>query len=267
MALVTLRQGSKAGFMVLLWVMLPALVFGYLGHPWMVLFDAFAGGFVLWLLASVLRSTESWVRVAQVGIALGVVLIALLHVFHPDIAQWWLTTLTREYHQQLLAFQHDGSVSQANELGKLFKAFQASGLLVYTAKMSTGFSVNMALSSVVVNLMLARWWQALLFNPGGFRRELFAFQVPYSLMFSLMLCGVGLWMKVHFAWDIMPVLSLVFLFAGLLLLHKGAQKIRYPWLLLVSGYVGVFVLLPYSLLALVLMGLGDTLKQTIMRSK
>ncbi|MEZ5581549.1 MAG: hypothetical protein R3F37_01040 [Candidatus Competibacteraceae bacterium] len=44
-------------------------------------------------------------------------------------------------------------------------------LLDYLAPMVVGLIFANGLASLLCGLLLGRWWQALLFNPGGFSRE------------------------------------------------------------------------------------------------
>src|SRR5690606_3653113 len=143
---------------LLLWAALPAL--GW----WMVRQDP-QGMIVLvmaWSMAAVLRSTVSWVYTLFGGVAVATVVSFLLPVLVPEVQE----QLTQAFADAYRSISPD-MVEQLGDrldavLGSLVAgAFAASHLLL-----------------TILSLMLARWWQSVLFSPGGCRQEVRELRLP-----------------------------------------------------------------------------------------
>ncbi|GAB3112101.1 hypothetical protein G8770_12105 [Aestuariicella hydrocarbonica] len=153
-ALVTLRRGPFDGLMVLLWAVLPALVTFVISDmgPLMPVVTI-AGLLATMAFALLLRSSSSW----------GSTLMGL--VAFSALAALSLTQLIP-----------DPVAGMTEALGKMLEQMQAQapdGTTIVTP--SETFVVGliayvMAVSSFM-SLLLARWWQALLYNPGGLQQE------------------------------------------------------------------------------------------------
>jgi len=78
--------------------------------------------------------------------------------------------------------------------------------------------------SVTLCLLLARWWQSLLYNPGGFKVEFQAFRLPSALTVVLLLAAAGLFALGVDYWFWALILALPFIFAGFGLVHAIAAK-------------------------------------------
>jgi len=81
-------------------------------------------------------------------------------------------------------------------------------------------------------VMLARWWQALLFNPGGFQQEFHQFRLQPSVAVALMALFVlsSFGITVLSGWTMYFVMPLFF--AGVALVHGlvGIKKLSRLWL-------------------------------------
>ena len=166
--LVTLSKGVKQGLNVFLWALLPAFAWWVqLGDPGTLLVLIFA-----WVMAVVLHQTVSWEKMLVAGSLTAVIAGGLMPVLLPDVVQQ-LTGMVKELYSQI----DPEMVKQlSGELEPMFASLMVGSLS------ATYFS--MALGAV----MLARSWQATLYNPGGFRQEFHDFKL--SPAFSL--CAVGL---------------------------------------------------------------------------
>src|SRR5690606_4991942 len=102
---------------------------------------------------------------------------------------------------------------------------------------------------VLVSLMLARYWQAGLYNPGGFRQEFHQLRLPP-------LASIGLLALVVLApqWPALamlsPVASVPLLLAGLALLRGvvGARNLGKGWLIGLYVLLVLFVRFAYPLI-------------------
>jgi hypothetical protein len=125
-----------------------------------------------------------------------------------------------------------------------------------------GFLMMLLGLSLVLTILLARWWQSLLYNPGGFRAEFHALLVPKSLaiavtalaalVFSGTVAKDSIWV------DIFLISIMVYLVQGLAVIHGivGGRGLSKWWLAPV--YVGLFFVPPHVILGLVMVGLVDS---------
>ena len=107
--------------------------------------------------------------------------------------------------------------------------------------------------TVVCGLFVARWWQALLFNPGGFREEFHGFRLDQRvalILFAIVVAGVAL-PREYTPW--MELLSLPLLIAGVALVHSSVALMNWGGHWLGLMYFGLFFIGPTGT---VLVGLG-----------
>ena len=202
-ALVTLRRGVGSGAWLLFWALLPAValawVYGDSGPLSLLLGTA--------VLAATLRSTVSLSLAVLVSVPVGVFMgLAALTLGGDYLAQM------AELFGQFLASMEQ-RLSQGGEQVALQRPTvgQIAGLLgAGTASMS------------VCCLLLARYWQAALYNPGGFGREFRELYYPAAMATALVLAGlvlssVGSGLQ---TWAMICFVPLTF--AGLALVHSWA---------------------------------------------
>ena len=107
-------------------------------------------------------------------------------------------------------------------------------------------------------MMIARWWQSLIYNPGGFQEEFHKFTIESKttvVLVGLMLLGMLLPKESAF-WMTLPTIPL--LFSGIALIHFSVKHFQLGGHWLVLSYLSP--LLFGALVALLLMGLaiGDS---------
>jgi hypothetical protein len=197
--LVTLRRGARDGLVVLLWASLPALVLAWLGQ--VLPLAALA---VTALLAWMLRITASWPWTLCAAALLGLVLSAGLSIGGAGFLA---------ENQKVLAALAEGMQRDAPELAT------ALGIRALSATEVAGvFGVRQCLSWVIC-LLLARWWQAQLYNPGGLRLEMHALRLSGAQVTGLLIAAVLLYQlgPGFQLWIAMPLIPL--LVAGIGLVH------------------------------------------------
>ncbi len=159
-ALVTLRHGPQAGLQLSLMATVAVAV---LMLP-LQLPPQFSGALLLvlwlpvWALAMSLRRTASQARSIVLAALFGVMVVLGLYLALDNPVQWWL-----EFLRQLMAPVLE-QVPEA-ELPEV-----EANMADLAARMN-GMMAAALMASLLGCLLLGRWWQALLFNPGGFGEE------------------------------------------------------------------------------------------------
>ena len=147
--LMSLRKGLSEGVLVTLWALLPLLLAYYTSNinP-VVILSSIVALVVMPAAAEVLKVSILWRHtLVFVSVISGVLAILLSMVFAAEVT----------------------STQQA--LASLFVETQQSPLFVPDTLFLQGLIGYIVALQVVLSLLLARWWQALLYNPGGFQAE------------------------------------------------------------------------------------------------
>jgi len=245
LAFVTLRKGAKEGGILLLWVVLPSIVFAILSYPQLWIYNVVGGSLVTYLLAVILRQTNGWAIVLQAAMILGIVGVAIVYLVIPDIGAMWVKQLTSYVLVLKQQFNLDMSATQLQQNVQLF------------SKIATGVQAALILIGDIVNLFFARWVQSTMYNPGQLKPELFNIRLGTIAASLLAVTALAAISGVDFAIDCLPVVVLPYVFAGLSLLHNIAAIIKKPkaWL---AGFYGLWILFfPYVTILLVGLVLAD----------
>ncbi|MCP1643390.1 hypothetical protein J2T41_003012 [Pseudomonas citronellolis] len=217
-SLVLLRRGAGDAIGILAWALLPALAWWYLGDPTVTL--VMLGSAVL---AQVLRSSMSWNRVMLASVVLGVFFVLLLSTVSAGLVAG-LAEAFGKVLPQVLSEAKLSADQQAELQAGLVPAI--TGLL----------AASLQLISLLC-LMLARYWQAALYNPQGFGREFRALRLapPVAIALLLGVLVVPL-LGPQFA-VVAPLCAVPLLLAGLALGHGLVALKRLPgfWLVLLYG--------------------------------
>lgn len=108
--------------------------------------------------------------------------------------------------------------------------------------------------TAISSLLLARWWQALLYNPGGFRTEFHGLRMNRGAAAILMvgLCTCYILSRDYFTWG--NLLGLPLLLTGIALVHHTVAFAQLGSHWLVVFYMGLVLMV--GPLSTVLVGLG-----------
>ncbi len=217
-SLVLLRRGASDAIGILAWALLPALAWWYLGDPTVTLVMLGSAA-----LAQVLRTSMSWNRVMLASVVLGVFFVLLLSTVSAGLVAG-LAEAFGKVLPQVLSEAKLSADQQAELQAGLVPAI--TGLL----------AASLQLISLLC-LMLARYWQAALYNPQGFGREFRALRLapPVAIALLLGVLVVPL-LGPQFA-VVAPLCTVPLLLAGLALGHGLVALKRLPgfWLVLLYG--------------------------------
>ncbi len=247
--LVTLRHGMREGLLV------GGLAVIVAGMPALLLQGSATqvAGFLLvlwlpvWILATLLRSSRSLGLTLQAGLGFGLLLVLMLHLQLGDPQQHW-----REMLQPL---------GEALVEGELFDSVQRDAFVELLSGWMTGIMAAGYYLQLLMALLLARAWQAQLYNPGGFRKEFRelrssrALSVLAALLLALAMLQGG--ESPGYVRDLSLLLGSLFLLQGLAVAHGvvAAGGMHVAWL--VALYVLLFVAMPHAAMLIALAGVVD----------
>ena len=246
-ALVTLRLGAKQGLLVALPVTVGlALIITVLQGNTLV---GLASGLVSWLpiiaLGAILERTVSWTQALQYLFAILAILIIAFHLILGNPATLW--------EQWLTALVNYLPLENTEQTLQLTQAMKIS------APYMTGVLAALLGVHWITSLMLGRYWQAQLYNPGGFQVELHRMRISKPLaMLMMVLVGLRLLTESALLSDLILVGLAVFLFAGLSLVHYSVYhlKLGIGWLIVLYLLLIVFTV-PVSVI-LATLGIIDS---------
>ncbi len=240
-SLVLLRKGLAQSANIIVWALVPSVIWAFYGDPYVLL--VVAGSLVM---AHVLRETTSWLRVLLTSLLVGLASAWVLSVvFAGSIAQ--LTQMLQDSMPKVFddAWQQLDGEAQAR-------------LLELLPPVLTGLMAAVAQALALAALVLARYWQAMLYNPGGFGREFRAIRLPAAIA-ALLVMGMLLAPRLHVqAGAIMPLCAVPLGVAGVALVHGVVARYRMGRLPLVGFYVGMFLFVQLLYPLLIILALADS---------
>ncbi len=247
-ALVTLRMGLQEGLLLTLAAL---LVIGGVGWP-LLSPEPFNAAFVAILLPSVLVMAVSLRRTARparsVILATLMVTAAVLtfHLGTDDVVGWWYAKLQEsvsEFLPQLAETERLQLMESLKNIAPMMTAGAAAALSI----------------SLIASLMLGRWWQAVLYNPGGFGEEFGRFSLgkAAALVLVLSIALLPLTELKLLYQDIFVVLLVPFAVQGLAIVHVLVRQrlANSGWL--VALYVLLIVAMGQMILLLAFIGAMD----------
>lgn len=247
-ALVTLRRGAAEGALLAVLAgssagALAGLLLG-LGAMWPMVSVLLACWTPLWILAWLLRATVSLSVTLRAVALLGLLGVGGFYLVLGDPAVWWNQAL--DGLRQGLTALPSGERATLEQLLDLLRSW---------APLLPGQAVSAALLFVLAGLLLGRWWQALLFNPGGFRPEFHQLCLgrPLALL-ALVLFGAAVLSGWPVLSNLVLVLGTLYSVQGIAVTHALVFKLRLSpaWLLLL--YLFLVPLLSQLVMAL---GIAD----------
>ncbi len=236
-ALVLLRRGPQEGLLVMAWVLLAALV------QWVWKDDIGPAVILIGTTAAawVLRTTVSWPYTLLTVALAGVLLAIGLHTVGSDYVERLYAAI------ELVSIQFKQQVTP--EQAALYH-------LPPEAQLSEFMSI-LATWAMLVAIIVARWWQAKLYNPGGFREEFHSLRIPPRIAMGLVLAMVVTVFATS-AFYLAEPLSVPLLVAGFALVHGWVGLKGWGRAPLVAMYVAWVFLGTLSTLALILAALFDS---------
>ncbi len=241
-ALVTLRLGWQHGLTVIVLSMIAVGTMQQLVSPIMggtalgMLFTA-ALWLPVWATAQSLRRTMMPGRSVMLAALFGVMVVLGFSLGTEEPVAWWQQTMSRAMApalEELPQAEHEQIQAGIGEL----------------ALIMTGTSAMLLSLSLIISLFIGRWWQAMLYNPGGFGDEFRELRLGKgaSMLLLLLLVAAGFSGNGFMIHNLPVVVFLPFLLQGLSVVHAlvKQRKAHAGWI--VGTYALLFVTGPMALL-------------------
>lgn len=241
-SLVLLRRGLNDALGIVAWALLPTLLWWHFGEPrpLLVLFGTL-------VLALVLRASVSWTRVLLASVLLGVLYGVIIDAVFGETVKRNAAELLELMPQMLGEAYQQMSADEQARVGNLL------------TPVLTGLMAALLQLLSLLSLLLGRYWQALLYNPGGFAREFRAVRLPAPIAVALLvgiflLPGLGIELAM-----LTPLCSVPLAFAGVALLHGLVAQQRLGRFWLVGLYVSLLLFMQLVYPLLVVLAVVDSL--------
>lgn len=250
--LVTLAQGPTEGGKTLLGATVLLAIIGMLimGSPALALAFVLSLWLPAWILASIMRTSRSLVLPMQALLVFGLVAVAAMFVVMGDPALWWYNHIVNEVIPTLekanMGFQPGPEFEQR---------------LANATKLMTGVLIMITAWGVLAGLLIARWWQAILYRPGAFGEEFRALRlgkmVAMAAVLLALLAMVGNGLLAELASNMVLVIIGLLLLQGLAIAHALVTRFKANHAWLVMLYMMLVFLMPYMLVMVTMAGLID----------
>ncbi|MCB1762024.1 MAG: DUF2232 domain-containing protein [Gammaproteobacteria bacterium] len=247
-ALVALRQGLREGMLLITFsgvacALLAQLLFGqalpvvgYVLLMWLP----------VWVLGGVLRINRSLGTTLSVALLLGVLALAVQYLQSQDPVNAWRELLQPFIASLVEAQLVDQAISQQ--------------LVESMAEWMPGAIAAGFVMQAMFALIIARWWQSGLYNPGGFKEEFHQLRLPRFLaVISLLMLTLN-WLQPETGLVTYLTLLLLtgWLFQGVALVHALQTRPGFSIGWLVAMYALLPFAMPYLVSALAIVGFADT---------
>lgn len=243
-ALVTLRKGAYEGLIILVCASLAAGILATLiSVPYLfVVLYVLVLWLPIWLTAIVLREGRHISLAIQIAVLLGILCVIGYYLFNADPASMWKQTMTK-------MVPADAPIQDVDQMIDRMAPFM------------TGIAAAGGVYSMTLGLFLGRWWQALLYNPGGFKQEFLALKVQpkiaYLSMAIFAVAAIGTGHISQIAWNVLVLVFVLYTFVGVAVLHSMFSGMKIGQLAVPMFYITLFFI-PHSLLPVALVGFSDT---------
>lgn len=246
-ALVTLVHGFRQGTLVMTISIVGSAVFAALifGAPHLAMVFALLTWLPVWIAAATLKQTVSMAASLQLITVMSLIAVIVIYLLFPEFAELWREQF--DYIVAQVASQSDGL--QLNELQQFEERVLA---------LLPGLFASSLLFTTMLSLFLARWWQAVIYNPGGFAKEYQSLNLGNKMgLFTVGLGVATVLMQTDVTYSLLLVISSVYLMQGSAIMHAvfASKQLSAVWLYLV--YI-LMLFIPHIVVLLAFIGLVDT---------
>ena len=254
LALVTLHYGIRHSAQILL----ASIVVVY-ACMFLIFKSVASGPLIAWLsvvsLTYIYRRTQSLNLTLQLLVVFGIIVVALVAIFIPDIQMYWLRSLQNIFE----TISKDPALATMLDNAKLTTE-RVQSLLPVIASIMTGGLVSLYLQTICAALFLGRWWQGLQGNILPFRGEFVSLRLGKVLSgLAVLFLVAALVVKYAIFWQLSFVCLSMFSIQGLAIAHALIGQMAKPVLGFVVVYGLLFFAAPQMVVALSALGVMDSL--------
>ena len=241
-ALVSLCKGAKEGTLLFLWVSLALVLLQQSGseNPLLTAVSIVSLGIMI-LAAEVHRVMASWQWTLLVIVVVAVISAQCFAILMGSS----VTSLVATAQDLLNAVKSQGQDAQLS--------------IALSESMLLGLVATILAIGSMMSLMLARWWQAGVQNPGGFQKEFHGFSIDAKIAVILIVILVVGQFFSQSAQIWVDIAALPLIIAGVALVHFAVKLFGQGRQWLAFLYVGMIMVGKPVLLLLVVLGLTDSL--------
>lgn len=246
-ALVTLVYGFRQGILVMAISIVGSAIFAALifGAPHVAMVFALLAWLPVWIAAATLKQTVSMAASLQLMTAISLLGVIIIYTLFPEFAEFW---------REQFDFIVTQIASQSDEL-QLSELRQVEERVL---ALLPGLFASSILFTTMLSLYLARWWQSIFYNPGGFSKEYQSLNLGNNMgLFTVGLGIAAVLMKTDVTFSLLLVISSVYLMQGSAIMHAvfASKQLNAVWLYLV--YI-LMLFVPHIVVLLAFIGLVDT---------
>lgn len=247
-ALVTLVSGHRAGLLVTAIAGIGTAAFAalILSVPQVAVYYVLLVWLPVVMVAVVLKQTVSMALSLQLIAGVSMLGIIVLYLFFPDFGEIWRSSLNMMA-EDLLA-KSEGTLDRE----------QLQRVIDQIVRILPGFFASSFMIGTMLSLYLARWWQAVIYNPGGFGKEFRAINLgKTTALIALAIAVAASFITTDIFNAMLLVVFALYLNQGVAVLHAvfAGRQLNAVWLFLV--YLFMFFV-PHTVVLLALAGLADT---------
>lgn len=242
-ALVTLRRGAFEGLYVLVCSSAAASVLGLLllGSYQFALLYSMVLWLPVWLISIVLREGRHLSLAVEFAVLIGVLGVVGFYLYEAEPALMWKEVL-----------------SQMVPPNAPIEEIQRT--LDVLSHYMTGVVAAGTVFGLLFGLFLGRWWQSVLYNPGGFKQEFLSLNTKPRLAIGSVVVVAVAWASSgalsEVAWNMTILLFVLYTCIGTAVLHAVFASMKLGRYLVPMFYLTLF-LIPHAMLPVALVGLGD----------
>jgi hypothetical protein len=242
-ALVTLRLGAAEGMYILAGAGIAAALLGHFlidSYQFALLYASLLW-LPIWLIAILLREGRQLSLSVEIAVFIGMLGVAGFYLYNPDPAAMWSSLLEQMVQQNAPIKDIKGWISEFS-------------------RYMTGVFAAGTVFSLLFGLFLGRWWQSLLYNPGGFKQEFLDLNTSRKLATSsLLVLAIAFFASgtlSEIAWNMAILLFVLYTVIGTSVLHVVFAQTKLSRYAVPLFYVTLF-LVPQVLPPVAVVGLID----------
>ncbi|MGZ8187035.1 MAG: hypothetical protein ACXWTW_00435 [Methylobacter sp.] len=242
-ALVTLRRGALEGLTILVCSSAAAGLLGFflLGNFQFALLYVIVLWLPVWLISIVLREGRHLSLAVEIAVLIGMAGVIVFYLYHAEPAVMWKSVLT----QMVPATAPVENVQHTVDI---------------LSHYMTGVVAAGTVFGLLFGLFLGRWWQSVLYNPGGFRQEFLSLSTKPRLALGSVAVVAIAWASSgvisEIFWNITILLFVLYTCIGTAVLHTVFASMKLGRYIVPMFYVTLF-LIPHAMLPVALIGLSD----------